>query len=1378
MSDQIGDNQDKMQNSEIEQQYQAALNLIQAQKYYQAIRLLDDLLARSDLESYREKVRAKRQEASVELERATEKKIQEAREVEQRFPRDPERQREAWLDVQEVNPDHEQVSPALERIAKLRERLQIELALEDVLKDAEGAVEYSKDEQGRSVVRSGNLGLIAELRGKIESWQEKQADFPPELQNRINEARRKVLDLQQKVRDALGRISTEAVQDVTEAYRDLRSLVESPAPPRMLHDAGNILGKGAVDVDTFELWEKLRSNTLAHLRNIATDRMSQAQGQKKDDPGLALESLRRAKAYLEADWLILDDRKALEKDRASVEREIAVVEKLKMDYNKAAAMMREALVKPPRERYKALIEAREIYPDHPRINVEIEMALDALGGLIATELNNQLILVQQQEGAWKYDEALRTLSQAVEAAAEQIPQPKSGSRLEEVLGQIRAYEQRLIGKRNRYLQTLEMVAQVQQALKEYETSRDSKHLTVAHVLFKQLDEQLDEQQRQAPEVMSLRALVTSLQGSAQNWADGQEKYSRFDWKAAEEYFKKVGDDFPKAAEARTLALRARAAQYEAEAAIEEERRSWRKALDLYKSAAGLFGEHGVDSYTAPVYDRCKEALERLKPIEENDRKARQLINEARNMLEVARMRLARRQSLRDRLDPVPELIEVVKKLEDLQKMELGSAADELTDVLSQARGMWVESYLPENLEASPFYQVLQAEDIYILTLARQRADELRSAGLLSQRSHRELYRQVLGCYLDAEWRTLRFPSSGQVRWDLIEQNRRELISILREMQPTDLTAGENLEQRLKLSLTQLQEAVRGRIQTKVSDLTSKEAQEYLAEQIARSDAGSDPFLVQLLIKLCWKNEDWETADLSAQRYSERYEKSAEFAKLWQGLTRAARFFVQSNIELGMAEIEQLKRHWSARPETVSLLQEVERELLESALQRLVTKAQQCERSEDYLQAAEYYALANLLDGENVVVRRSLESLGRRLTPGVQSRCSQAENLRIGNRSLDEALQESERLEKTLNNIYQVSSQLQLDEDTRARLEQSLEQLRAKKARWMAVKEQLDKMDAALSAALSKPLPLSPYEDGGGWKFEEARGYLMTAQDEIRRGGRKDVDLLRMVEERQARLERCEEAADRLMKLVQPLMEAVRAGRFDEIRQHANALETAWKDARRVDPSWGGLGDLLSYTYPPPYGEARTPQDHARIAEELNQNLRIWKDWAERLISAHKDVMAKAKELLGEPLDSLKQNKPLEEIIAESQEGIDACNRFYQLASEKPAAEPLSEQARDEARRVDAGQFRAAIEGEQGARARLQALKMQAVEQQQRLDTPLRQLQKAMKDLSGLRAKSKDGRVSQKVVDNTMELVRKCSEIDPMNPMVFRFKQQLKDIPTK
>lgn len=1332
-------------DAELLSEYEMA-HALMATQLYQAKQRLNALQERARGRLV-ESIAADLADAEVELQRGTKARIAAVREVQREKPGDLDAQVRAWREVTAFNPESLEAQAELQAL-----QVRVQKALEAEMKSIEAAA--------REAAAADHLPDLQAARGEAEALAAR-ADLPEELRVAAEKLKTDVLAWLAQTRERLNQASTLAVQgNLREAYQDARDKLDRNIP--MLVDAGGLLGSPDQEVYTRDFFRVVGGQYVSAISALVEGRLESARATKSSDPEKALADLKEAGGWLQDEIWTTDHRRSLRPQLDEIGREIQDVERLLVHFKEAREKVEAARAVgiAARERLDLLNEAQQLYPNYPQIEAYLGEARDNLAGELAGEVEAQVVEAHRLMGDEKFDEALKILKQAREAALRDVPAPKADSRLAQALAHVAQEEAAVVGAEKDWHHLEVLLKQVDEKLMKYVQDKEPGLLDEARALL----EQVSPAWREHPSTQVLRGRLAAQQGDADNFLAGKKAYEDKQWAAAEGYFDKVRPAYADYAEAQRLHTRAMAMWAVEDGQRAEKEGDWQLALGCYVKAVAWLEEAGEDALTLGVTQVYRDKRDK---ISSNDRKFREPLNEAKTQLEQAqRGVLAASAPLRDRLDPIPQFAAIVTKLEPLLK-EPSVLVEDIKIMLRDVRKQWREAYVPAlGAVRDAVREADMSEEV--LKVACERARELKEAGLLYVTDEERLYFELEGCRLDAAYRHLRAAESP--KWEEIEQNRQERQALRLVEQPDSIRE-------------ELAEARRQRVENEIRKVREEKgaeaARRWLSEQVRSGKLPADAQWLQMWVELCWETGAWDEADVAVARLAEArgdLQERRNQASLWRGLTNAARAYAEDDIEGGRRYIQDLKN----KKLSDSVIQEQEQELERTALGRLLNRAEGKRRDfagrnaparpEEYYQVARDYGLVLQLDPQNPVAKGGLKEISSNIVPIVRQLSVEARSLVIGG-DVKRACEEAGRLLNELNAFETIVNDLNLPGDVAQELKAAQETLSSKKGLWEEAAAQLEQSKRAVCDALAYPAPLrEDNSEDGGWDFSEAKKLLDNLWS--RAVKEKDYGLQDLLRSKREQLDLYEKEALDIMEGVRRLLGAICKEDFESVIREADALKPKWEKLRHDDAGWDGLDSMVRYLYKyPALHEGRSLREHREFAEKQRNNAREWKAYEREVSQLYEKLQDLEHELEGE-FDSLVREKSLHE-IKELCEGWQAqCEKCLKQLGNEPEEGPLSARAATAWQRVDRVRQYLNVKG--GAREKVGAMKAAAAYAEEDLQSHLRRLRNFY---NGLSDAAKTGRkpLAEEQRRLACDLYHECQKRDPQNAEVRTLRKKFEQL---
>lgn len=1198
---------------------------------------------------------------STELEKQTQQRIADIRTLEIGPSPDLEKIRLAWREVLEFNPDTPEARTTLQNLSEMLERERMERELTALLK------------AGAEAIKNEDLLALEKAYGEAQIWQKRSADerFPDDLVRNVKNALDTITDQRDQLRDKLGVAATLATQgSKREAFKLAREAVE--AGRQVLVDSTNVMGKGEnALIPTGEFFRWISTTFLKDLRELISRRLEQARTQKTEDPILAQRTLHEARSYI-TDTVLTDDfRLKLSDLDELITVEIKETEGRIDAYKKAAEIVEsaeshEGEAHNAHGRIKLLTQAQNTYSTFPGVTAKLVQAQLDLSLEVAGDLEIAMAKAAAAAANYLYQKALDDLMDARRSAVEAVPDVLADSELAAAIAKLDQRIQQLTITLQEFQDNLQLCQAAEASIVEYDSTQSLQALKTAQ----EIHDRLVERKFLHPQMDKLHDSLAARRGDPDNWASGQIEYNHRAWRDAQRTLEKISRTFNEYPLVRQMVDRCQAAMDIEKAKELEEQQHWKGALVLYRQGISLFAQSGTDGLTQPLDEDAKEALARLRPIEENASRLSALLGQAQESLRVASALAARRMTPASKTELIPQIGHAVGLLRQVLS-EPSTLAEDAQAGIEEARRLWREAYL----EGMRSVLGLRNPNSELVKKAVALADGLLQENLLTE-TDEKLADICLRClYLDLQFQdwlphglTIQLDQaimdSSQVNWKAIEKNRSDRLSFTKRLtEQTHYSQEEHklapgalpsaaksellwLDRVYERAASQKQEHIleelrrtssarlRFEVQNRINRLSGNEmdqaavlheAQTYLFEELIHSHwLSGDRSLIQLLMELYWRTKDWERADtvLDLLVGVQPQGELRVFAEVWHQLTRAARAYSEDQLDVGEAVLTNFNQDVSFASFS-SLITQKGSDLINGTLNRLISEAQSELRrvegeqaletgaAEFYLRAARKFALAYQLNPDHPVVINGLNSLGEKLGDVIESLCEQALNIKIQNKQLEEVYRQASGVLSTLTSIALVASSLRLGADLTARVDSATKDLAPKVNRWKQFREKLSSFEKVLENAIHEPrLDLADVENGG-WDLQPA----LRSQQEMQRIARQDTGLLEISTDVRARLDQYMEAANNLADLCQKLMEAIGEENFPDVIRLGQELHDSWQKEQKKDVRWGGLGLLINATYLPWYDrQADSPHDHREIAVILQSNFDLWQQWAKEALS--------------------------------------------------------------------------------------------------------------------------------------------------------------------
>jgi len=1331
---------------ELVQAYQDAIAMLNNERYHSARNAFGALQAEAKAgTSFAEQVDSGYEDAARKLDQAVTPLIQAAKEYGQQHPDDLDKQRELWQTILQKNPDNVAAKQALQGLETQGDRVRIEKEMIRIQQAMETAV--FKNDLPAANRQLGAIQALAEGNGF--------GDLQLGLDGLVAQITSQRADL----RDLLGAASTLSVTGNTrEGYSQARNFMNAGVP--MMVDAAGLFGKADAEVDTIQLFAETRRRFLSSLISLAQQRRQLADQQRKETPQVAQKTLENALDLLDDDILTSEDHGELQDARLGIENELAKIKERVRQHAEA----REFVLKADEpgvsfeEKLRFYREAKEIYPEYRSLDNYIEDTQDALAAQLAGRVKDMMTGIQIDLSRDEFQKALEGVKTVRANVYEEVPQPKGGSALEKVLLDLDQLNQDIITADGEHHTMMTLLTEVDALLDSYIEAQDPNVLADV----RQRLDSLPGKQAQHQQVRQRRLRLTNSQGDRENWRQGMDAYRIREWESAQTFLQQVADS-PKAAnrvEAEQRARRAQAAFYVEEGRQAELNRNWGRAVDRYKEANRLFEESGTDEQTELLHNDCRDKLDRLKPLEENDQRVQQVISQAKSLIREGQNSVKVRRSLLERVESVSQFKRAVETLLAVRQQDT-TLTTELELTLRDAREAWRKNYL------EGMGQAATSKDVSILQKAVNRGEDLQAQNLLYEATDKGLLQKLQEQLLDTEYTNLlaeRTPAPN-----LVEENRRKRWEIANP-KTDELYA-------------QYQSAMEDRVMRSLSDELGKSndaALQYLKGEMRRPELYQSERLFQKFMRLCWTTANWDDARRQAEglAYRAHVTQAQQKSVAWVGLTQAAMLLDQGNLPSFMAELDGLKTLGQKHPDLDFLLTDEEAWLIKQRLEKLVREAQTAARSQDeqeLIKAAQLYAEAHELGEDDSRVQTGLENLGRKLNNSLEIYATQAQTMTI-RRSLPDSISQAEGLLFILQSIYRVQHVLNLKPDTIGALQDGREQIQKKLTPWKKIQAQFERLDKTKIDYLT--FPESLHSDGtGGWRIRD----LITQMSPLLQTAQGDRELIQLVTVKRDQLSELDNKADELNQQVHALAQAIQSESFTDVLKAANQLEQLWNRYR--GDGFAGLEILVRHRYPYTEKELRHLKDHKDEAKTQQANLEEWVNWADQVDYAYYEIKAVGSQI-DKHLDDLRQDVRLQEIRKSCELVLEKTVEFEEVLGKVPRSNPMSQKASEARDRVDETWRGEVLDNVTSYQNRASDLLTQIEADLANFSQPLKQMRQAMNVLElqiRQHEESKGNRwkktkpMPKRQIQIASERLKACQEIDPSHDEVVAVNKKLRNI---
>ncbi len=1343
-------------------------------KIYEVIKIIEKKAGVGDSDPRLEDLR-------IELDKGTRKLVAEARRVEKQFVQDLDVQEKAWKAVKEFNPENQEAREALRTLERTQIRRSTEVGTRECLELAEEGA------------RKLDLPQLNQALSKIQALQQEVASdaFLLDMLDTVREAVDKVASARTKTRDVLGVMATAKIEGKwKEAYTKTREFIESPEPPPVAPDLDGH------DKPLNDVWQEIRKGFVEWLRTKSSEYVMDAKEVADASPKFAREKLEDALRLLSDSILLPDDAVQLEHEKKQVNNRIGQINKNIERYDLAGKLVVEAQSRElnPRERLKRLQQARKEYKDYPGLDIYIKSAEDDLASTFVRTASETNINAKDLAAQDRYDEAIAQIDATIQSINLAFPSVPEQSRLAVALKQLDDEKTVIQSQKRAYEKMLWELSSVKDYLKTYDSAKDAGALKAARALFADI-------LKESPHhhlVQEMNANLVARQGDPDNWESGENAYRSQNWEAAESALRKISEQYPKHAEAQTLAQRARAAIATFKGREFEAVKDWRQAIDAYQRALYIFDgdeaqgyqAYGTDPETVAFAEESRKALERLRDIHENDKRVDEIIRNCEDLLRSAQRTAQSRRQLVDKVEPIPLFTTIETKLRNALAKYTTTRSERMYELLNNIHDIWLVTYLGG-------MQLVANQTQKNRTLLRKAcalADELDQTGLLVDH-------EALACQLQADMLDLDFAnigkSGGESELQKMEENRRERLSVQRRW-PIDSEHASQHDEKIKELEKSIRELVdrrmkldlERRVNQALRDSGSSPTEAQAAYETVLRDLEKDERLqgsigaTTSLIRVAWKACEWQRADALARRLRENTNADGvdyvAISDQWLALGRVAQAFATDAIDDGLAYAAEpvlVKNiHKNLREAKAELENEVVARLIKEARDKVASKTDQ-----GYMEAAQKYTLAYKLAPNNSMIVKGLEEVGTNIVENIKTISQAAASLQLTDvtwEDLRKTCKKAREQYSALSDFSKVARHLKLSTRDAEELVEATQKLSIKRKAWDDTEKALDEFARGLEAALNQPEQIDPRTDQGGWQLDEFEQQLQ----DVRKIARQDVQLSRLVDNTFTEWSYKRDVADRLNKLVIVMMTAVGQEDFDQVIALSYQLEENWKTAQR--DGFAGLEIMIYETYR--MGTAKTPQEHREMAQRQKANLETWSRWVSGVKDQQKALSGAYRELQFYPgswrglsdrsrvvfIDqrfSLESGlgMPLREVIAQAERSREAVAVFQTYYQSRPEVKPASNKADLEMQQIGLSQ-------DEDLHEFLDYIATLKVEAEKRLTELERvfipQLRALVKNAETLA--TKDGRVPKASLDIASQQVEKCKHKDPFNRDVANLEQRL------
>lgn len=1268
--------------------------------------------------------------------------------------------RERWLAVLRADEQNDTAQRALEKLRSRRTREQTVRDIDSVRVAAERA--FQRD----------NLPDINTAFGDAEQLRTNNVhdDLIPACDDLVQ----LVAGLRAQLRDKLGAASTVLANNQVEAYRLAREYFNKGV--RIMVDTSGVMGSANAEVETEPFFRRVRVMAIESLRQIANQRIAEARGQQDENPLQARKTLLDAVKRLTDPVLTSEDQEQLKESLERVQGPLVEVEDRINRFNQAQAKILAAQETGlnPREQLRLYQEARSLYDTYPHIASYIESATDAVASVLTTELEEQMTVARLRIAADAFEDARQILRDVRHMARVTIPQPRPNSLLEQRLDEIRDVEEEAVRAQTRYESLLKQLSEVNTLLDEHEQDKASGKLNTARILLEQLGG-TSNYEANHPETRRVWARLIAMQGSSESWTQGQDAYRRGDWDKAISQLRQVVDsDLPEKDHATKLFVRSQAAQAVQDGQRAQEEHRIREALSKYRLAEGEFRKvGGADEFTEHLFYVMQQAQGYLKSFEANDAKVQESLNRAQSLLRQADIQVTqRRNELSTRVEPVENFAKAMEILDGIKNLE-STLTEELEKLRREAREKWRKAYV-ETME----FTSKNSDDISILQKAYELGQTLYNHGLLIDARDKMTWRVLQEKRLDLQYNRL-LQRTPPVLTELqeIERNRKERLDLA------------------PIHTDELRRDYRDAIARRVIYQIGEQQDAEKAFSLLQQELQNNPTLYQNealfteLMHLCWQRGDWGAALYQTELLPHRsqLEDAHSLSNIWRTLTMAAKELWRGESKKFQSDLERLKTRSDMKSELIrQLIEPQQRWLVEKrveVLRRLASDVLTENKDVRVIDAAHLYAQANLLDPLNQQVRQELQQINERLVPNLKAQCQLAKQIRLRERSLEQALRETRQLRNMLGSIESVKHVLNMESELDQDLTRALAHLDARIGAWSSIEEQFRLINAELKQARTEPTPMR-VDGSGGWDLEDVVKSITELWQQVHRQG--DNDLTPILLKRRDEAEDLLSKAQKLNRAIYEFRKNLAQEEFETASNQSIELETLWREAK-LD-GFDGLEQLIRYDYPQAGESVRRLVDHRAVNRRQQANLVEWQNWADKTKKLYEQASSAASKILKKDkgLSDLQADRSLAEIGELCQSVVTACEDFRDQLEQVPRVGPLSRKA-VEAQAVVSQAWRTEMLDEQaGYLARVNRLWGEVENKQRELEQgPLRKLRRAMNNLEeaanriGQRRGLLDWRTIDVIPDEVVKvaerLLKECQVLDSYDSQVVKYGKRLQEL---
>jgi len=319
----------------LQEKYDDAVLFLENERYYAAKQKFMALQEKAEGE-WLIKAEDGYREAREKLAKQVRPLIAEAEAFAKNSPNNLQGQRNLWDDILEIDRDNVTVKQALSQLQHLGNQQEIEEKIGRYRQDMELAL------QKRS------LPSLNRVFGDVTSLQ--KSNEIEALQQGLDDLAQEIGRERERLRDQLGAASTLAVSgNQKEAYKQAQAYIDEGLET-VIDASGELFGTAGAEIEPFRFYKKAQSIFLDSLKGLAQQRQDLADGQKGENPSLALNTLQDAVRHLtgkneqgeDEGILQKEDRDELEPTLTLVQRSIQEIEERLSRFNGARDNVLEA----------------------------------------------------------------------------------------------------------------------------------------------------------------------------------------------------------------------------------------------------------------------------------------------------------------------------------------------------------------------------------------------------------------------------------------------------------------------------------------------------------------------------------------------------------------------------------------------------------------------------------------------------------------------------------------------------------------------------------------------------------------------------------------------------------------------------------------------------------------------------------------------------------------------------------------------------------------------------------------------------------------------------------------------------------------------------